>query len=95
MSKTKKEYEVIAYVTLEFDAEGEAVQEALASYKEAIYPKATLDDMLKTIACFVAEHGVERMIEGVGTVSSYYKPRDPDYWCGVHVEVGDFEALEA
>lgn len=83
---------VFRIFTLEYDENSPEFKEALESYKEVIFSKGNINDLLKYCV-----HNINRanvwdissyLIEGVGFVNEKDKPK-PDGWCGITVEESD------
>lgn len=84
----KKRYRAVKSFTLKYDVTSPEFIAAFAAYKNTIYSKATIYDMLIHIAHHVAARGTQSFIEGVGYVSvdGCVPIFCADEFCGVDVD---------
>jgi hypothetical protein len=87
--RTVKSIECVTTLRLTYDSESKAFVQAFTDYKESIYPKSTVDEMLSHVANYVLKFGSDRLIEGVGYLSvNGVKQGEP--FSGIDLETDDF-----
>lgn len=87
--RTVKSIECVTTLRLTYDNKSDEFMAALRDYREAIYPKCTVDEMLSHVANYVLKFGSDRLIEGVGYLSvNGIKQGEP--FSGIDLETDDF-----
>jgi len=79
----KKTFEVTSIVELEYNENSTEFKEALASYKDVIYSKATARDMINNVVLNIVKNGHNHIIEGVGYVKYNGECKDNSMFCGI------------
>jgi hypothetical protein len=87
--KTVKSIECVTVLRLTYDNMSGEFMQAFSDYRESIYPKSTVDEMLSHVANYVLKFGADRLIEGVGYLSINGKKQGYPF-SGIDLETDDF-----
>lgn len=89
-NRTAKLIECTTTIRLTYDPRSEEFLRTLSDFRESIFKKATVSDVLDQVAFYVLKFGSDRMIEGIGYISVNGKIQGQPF-SGIDLESDDFQ----